>query len=95
MYQNSVLKPSGKPASASKALGLLGIVLDRRQVGVAAQDGRRLEAGGQDVLLGVEGIHQGLAVDRHGNRLAHFHIVKRLGALLEGNVANTQRQGVM
>ncbi len=58
--------------------GCSGIEFVPRFTGTSIGDAARGEVGSDFRTLGVEVIHDALAVDAHRNRLAHFHIVERL-----------------
>ena len=61
--------------------------------GLAPQGAVGLD-GGLETRL-VKGVDQGLGVDGVGDGPAHFRLVKGLGALLEGNVADAHRRKVI
>ena len=64
-----------------------GVVLDRVVVGPL---GRRYRVLGRDATAEVDRVDDGLLVDRHVDRLANPHIVKRLLGRVVGQVADVQ-----
>ena len=65
---------------------LVGIVGIGRQVVVVTDGRRRCHAGGEDRAVGEDGAHEGLAVDRVVQRLAHAHVAERRGVVVDPQI---------
>ena len=88
------MKPSGKAGFGQLGLGGLGIEVIPGIANTGIRDGARGEVGCNFGTLRVEGVHDALAVDAHGNSLANLDIVKGREGIGHADVEDVQRRAV-